>query len=289
LYKEYEPEVLKKLQNIELGMLVDFEQLCAKHDIDYFLCGGSLLGAVRHEAFIPWDDDIDIGMTRSHYDRFLHVAEHEYADKYSLINAEINPDFPCMFTKWYKRGTTFRDKDAVTTGYHAGIAIDIFCFDNVWDDNKRLRKQAIQAWTFSKLFILREISRPTILTGGVKGKIAMGISRIAHYMLKVLGISPEWLYHQAANAALCCRDTNTRRAAYLFDQSPYINMMKLADIYPTRFMEFEGVQVRVPNCPEAYLKVQYGNDYMTLPPVEKRHNHPPVELDFGSGDNNYDK
>jgi len=284
MYKEYEPEVLKKLQNIELDMLKDFDKLCTEHNIDYFLCGGTLLGAVRHGGFIPWDDDIDIGMTRAHYDRFLDVAKYEYADRYDLINAQLNPAFPCMFTKWYKKGTTFRDEDAITTGYNAGIAIDIFCFDNVWDDNKMLRKQAMRGWIFNKLFVLRKISRPTILTGGVKGKIAMAVSRIAHYLLKGMAISPHRLYQQANQAALCCRDLSTRRAAYLFDQSPYINMMRMVDIYPTRFMEFEGVQLRVPNHPEAYLKVQYGNDYMTLPPEDKRHNHPPVELDFGSGE-----
>lgn len=78
LYREYDPDVLKKLQKAEIEILKDFDALCDKYSIDYFVCGGTALGGVRHEGFIPWDDDIDIGMTRDDYERFLEVAETEY-------------------------------------------------------------------------------------------------------------------------------------------------------------------------------------------------------------------
>ena len=81
LYKEYEPERLKKLQEFELEMLKDFDELCQENSIEYFVCGGTALGGVRHDGFIPWDDDIDIGMTREHYNKFLQVAAKEYKRK----------------------------------------------------------------------------------------------------------------------------------------------------------------------------------------------------------------
>lgn len=143
LYKEYDPQVLKKLQRAEIEILKDFDALCGRHGIEYFVCGGTSLGGVRHGGFIPWDDDIDLGMTREHYDKFLQVAEKEYGDKYKMINPEIDPDFPVMITKWYRTGTVFRNQETVDLGLHIGIAIDLFCFDRVPDDVAGLRKQAL--------------------------------------------------------------------------------------------------------------------------------------------------
>jgi lipopolysaccharide cholinephosphotransferase len=281
MYQEYEPAILEKLQQIELSMLKDFHHLCEKHGIDYFLCGGSLLGAVRHQGFIPWDDDIDIGMTREHYEHFLEVAGKEEGSGYALINMRRNPKFPCMFTKWYKKDTRFQDKDAVEAGYEAGIALDIFCFDNIHEDPRKLRKQAMRAWSNGKLLILCSISNPTVLMSGVKGALIAVVSKVGYHTLQILGISPRYFYKKAEHAARCCEKKDTKWTGYLFDCNPYSNCMKRTDIYPTRKMIFEDILVRVPHNPKAYLKIQYGAGYMTLPPVEQRHNHPPVVLDFG--------
>lgn len=281
MYKDYDPQVLARLQRIELEMLRDFSALCEKHQIDYFGCGGTLLGAIRHGGFIPWDDDIDIGMTREHYDKFLAVAGQEYGDRYRLINTLINDAFPCMITKWYKTGTVFRDQDAVTTGYTAGIAIDIFCFDNVADELGELRKQAMRAWIWGKLLVLRAISSPTIYLDGITAKLTRGAARGANLLLKMLPLSTKYLFCKADHAASGYRDLKTGRVAFLFDPTPYTSMLKRSDIYPTRMLPFEDMMLRFPNRPEVYLATRYGNDYMTPPPVSKRHNHPPVELDFG--------
>ena len=106
LYKEYEPEVLRKLQKAEVEILKDFDALCEKHGIDYFVCGGTAIGGVRHQGFIPWDDDIDIGMTREDYEHFLKVADSEYGDKYGVINPDRDSSFPAILTKWYRKGNS---------------------------------------------------------------------------------------------------------------------------------------------------------------------------------------
>ena len=150
LYKEYEPEVLKKLQRAEVEILKDFDELCQKHGIDYFVCGGTAIGGVRHQGFIPWDDDIDLGMTREHYEHFLEVAEQEYGEKYKIVNADTNPDFPVTLTKWYRTGTVFRNEEMINLDLHIGIAIDIFCFDNVADELPKFRRQAMRALDLGK-------------------------------------------------------------------------------------------------------------------------------------------
>lgn len=282
LYKDYEPETLKRLQAVELEILQDFVDLCEEHQIDYFGCGGTLLGAVRHKGFIPWDDDLDFGMTREDYDKFLSVADYAYNGKYRVINPRNDDAFQEMISKWYKVGTRFRDRDAIVTGHQAGIGIDICCFDNVADDNKALRRQAMRAWTYGKLFILRKIARPTLYVYGIKKKILEGILFVGHLFLRLIHISPKFLYNKATKAAMTYKGQKTKRIAYLFDPTPYTSMLNREDIYPTKFLEFENIKVRFPKKPKAYLARRYGEDYMTLPPVDKRHNHPPVELDFGT-------
>ena len=280
-YQAYEPETLKKLQAVEVEMLKDFASLCEEHGIDYFGIGGTLLGAVRHQGFIPWDDDIDIGMTVEHYEHFLQVADGAFDGKYKLINFDINNNFPNMFTKWYKTGTVFRDNDAMAMGYSTGIFIDIFRFDNAPDDGKQLRSQAMKAWILSKLFILSLLSNPIIMAYGIKAKVMKLASKIIYRLLKIIRISPRTLYDKANQASLAYEAQETQRVTYIFDMKPYLNLIKRSDIYPTQFMTFEDIKIRFPHNPEAYLNVCYGSDYMTLPPEDKRHNHPPTELDFG--------
>lgn len=280
LYKEYEPERLKKLQEFELEMLNDFDELCQENSIEYFVCGGTALGGVRHDGFIPWDDDIDIGMTREHYNKFLQVAAKEYKRKYRVINPEINSDFPVILTKWYNKNTVFQNQEYMKLGIKLGIAIDIFCFDNIADDKRELKKQAMRAWTFGKLLILRSISDPINYVGGWKSKLIHFAAIIANCGLRLLHISPKWLYKQADKAVRKYEDEQTKRVAYLFDPTPYTSVVRRDDIYPTVRRKFENIELSFPHHVENYLKRRYGDNYMELPPEDSRHNHAPEILKF---------
>ncbi|MEF2879309.1 MAG: LicD family protein [Blautia sp.] len=281
LYKEYEPEVLRKLQKAEVEILKDFDALCEKHGIDYFVCGGTAIGGVRHQGFIPWDDDIDIGMTREDYEHFLKVADSEYGDKYGVINPDRDSSFPAILTKWYRKGTLFRNQEMIDLGLSIGIAIDIFCFDNVADDVKSLKKQGMRAWVWSKLLILRQIGSPSLYVEGWKAKLTLLASRLIHGILKALHLSPSFLYQKAIREAEKYRDVHTKRVGYLFDPTPYTSIINKKDIYPTVKRKFEDIELRFPCRVEKYLERRYGKDYMNLPPEDKRHNHAPEELDFG--------
>ena len=281
LYREYDPDVLKKLQKAEIEILKDFDALCDKYSIDYFVCGGTALGGVRHEGFIPWDDDIDIGMTRDDYERFLEVAETEYGNRYGIVNADTNSDFPVILTKWYRTGTVFKNEEMQKLGLDIGIAIDVFCFDNVADYTKALRKQAISAWTWGKLMVLRQVGAPTIYVAGWKAKLTLLVSGLAHGVLKTLHIPTGLFYKRALKAAMRYRKVHTKRVAYLFDPTPYTSVINKEDIFPTVKRKFEDIQLRFPCHVEKYLERRYGKDYMELPPEDQRHNHAPEELDFG--------
>ncbi len=93
---------LKKLQKLELEMLLKIVDICEKNNITYYLFGGTLIGAVRHEGFIPWDDDIDLGMPRPDYEKFLEIAESELGENYDLLTPFKNPKYQFSFSKVIK-------------------------------------------------------------------------------------------------------------------------------------------------------------------------------------------
>ena len=106
-YKEYDKETLTKVHEIELELLNEFVRICDKHNLTYFLVGGTLLGAVRHSGFIPWDDDIDVGMPRVDYDKFINIAKNELKNDYLLDSVETDKNYFLPFAKILKRNTLF--------------------------------------------------------------------------------------------------------------------------------------------------------------------------------------
>lgn len=276
----YDDKVLKKLQKIELAILKEFNEICEHNDLEYFLCGGSAIGAMRHGGFIPWDDDIDVGMNRTDYNKFLEIAKKEYSDRYTIVNNETNPGYPLMNTRWGLNGTQFVPEDFKGVDGDFGIFLDIFCFDNIPDDDKKMRHQATRAWFWGKLLVLSGVSTPVLYIDGLKKIIVLAVSKIMHYILKFLHLKPRLFYNQAKKYMLKYDEVETTRMAYMFDPERFTSIVNKADIYPTRKVQFESIIVRVPKEVERYLEVRYG-DYMSIPSEDKRHNHPPYILEFG--------
>lgn len=279
--KIYDDVILKKLQQIELEILKEFDLICEENSLQYFLCGGSAIGVIRHQGIIPWDDDIDVGMNRKDYDKFLEIALKEYSNRYTVVNNETNPNFPLMNTRWGLNGTQFVTEDLKEINGDFGIFLDIFCFDNIPDDDKSMKKQGTKAWFFGKLLVLSGVKTPVLYIDGWKKKLILGISRVIHNTFKLLHIKPSIFYNRAKKYAIQYENIETKRMAYMFDPQRFTSIVEKADVYPTKKMMFSGFEAQVPHKIEAYLKKRYG-DFMTVPPVEKQHNHPPYILNLGN-------
>ena len=107
--KEYDDETLSQLHEVQIEILDEFVKICEKHQLSYSLVGGTLLGAIRHKGFIPWDDDIDVGLLREDYDKFIKIAKEELSDKYYLDCFEYNKDYYLPFAKIKKNNTIFNE------------------------------------------------------------------------------------------------------------------------------------------------------------------------------------
>lgn len=280
LYKEYDPETLQKLKNMELEILKDFQELCNRHNLDYFAGGGTAIGAVRHQGMIPWDDDIDVNLIRKDYELFLKYAKEEYNDKYEIMNAEESELYPLMSTRWMRRGTKFKEEGFKDLDLNLGVFLDVYCFDNVPDDDKKMRKQGRKVWFLNKLMILKAVEKPVLYFGGWKAKFVYFASYIVHHLMNIFHISNRFLYTQVKKELTKYNGEKTQRIAYYFDPTPFTSVIRYDDTFPTRVVPFDNGEMRVGNHVERYLERRFG-DYMTLPPEDKRHNHPPYEFDLG--------
>ena len=118
--------VLRRLQLTQLEILKVFDQFCRQNDLKYSLYAGSLLGAVRHKAFIPWDDDLDVCMSRNEYESFIKLWKKAPPPGYILQNKENTPSFCQSFSKIRKDHTTFLQEKREGEKYHTGIFLDVF-------------------------------------------------------------------------------------------------------------------------------------------------------------------
>lgn len=120
---------LRKLQLVELEILNEFVRICEAHSLQYYLVGGTLLGAVRHKGFIPWDDDIDVAMPREDYDSFAQIAPQELNSQYFYQSPETDPYYFLTYAKIRKNGTKVYEERFKYAKFHKGIFIDIFPLD----------------------------------------------------------------------------------------------------------------------------------------------------------------
>lgn len=119
-------EILEKLHVVEVEILDIFVWICNKYNLKYYLCYGTLIGVIRHQGFIPWDDDIDVAMPLEDYNKFVKIAQSELGDKYFLQNDKTDKYFGRCFSKIRKNGTAFYSKGDKNEKKHHGIFIDVF-------------------------------------------------------------------------------------------------------------------------------------------------------------------
>ena len=124
-FNEYDPETLKHLQDVYLMMLKDFIKVCDENQIEYYLDGGSALGAVRHQGFIPWDDDIDIILFRDEYNRLIEILEKLPQDKYELLSSKNKKCYCRLHSQWNLKGTKTEAYYDMNTDFTLGICLDI--------------------------------------------------------------------------------------------------------------------------------------------------------------------
>lgn len=274
----YEDDVLRNLQLVELGILEDVDRVCREYGIPYFLDSGSALGAARHGGFIPWDDDIDIGMLREDYDRFLDVAPHALGPRYEVSEPLTNDRHSAMFAKAWLKGTKFYTVETLDAGLKQGVGIDVMPYDVLGADEKTARKQQKDCRLLQMVLYLYHSKNVVVPHGGALGKLERAVCCVAHGMLRAFG-SHERIVARFQKAALA----GSSRPGDSWMCMSYVSIGKFPTdaLIPVGTCAFEGGAFPVPADLERYLSIMFG-DWQTLPPVEERRQHAPIELDTGT-------
>lgn len=253
--------ILQQLHTVLFEILCEFDRICRKHHIQYFLDSGTALGAVRHGGFIPWDDDIDVGMLRHEYEKFLIVAQNELSDKFFLLSPESDSAYMKYHAKLVKRNTIFPEKGTDNLK-HRGIYIDIFPFDKVSEDSMT-RKNVIRKVLLVRNFI--RLKRTNNNGDGFSLKILCFLLKIIPLRLLESYQKKLWNhYNHTSSKYVTCY---------------FYKMLVGRDLYfpisamsPSIETNFEGRTFMIMNGYNKYLKIMY-NDYMQLPPEDKRTCH----------------
>lgn len=280
----YNEEELDKIHSFEMGILKDFIKICEDNDLKYFAFAGTGIGAIRHQGFIPWDDDIDVALPRKDFEKFITIVEKEMGDKYYVLNTEHCENFPLTSTRLCIRGTRFVEKAFMKVDAPLGIFLDIYAYDNLADDEVLYKMQVWEAWFWSKLLILRSIEKPFLYQSGIKATIITAICVVIHKAMCKMNISKKWLFERCKKACTRYNNKKTRRFGYPCDTNPYWNTLYKNKTFPVSKWQFEDIQLAFPKDMEGMLHNFYGDTYMQMPPVEKRKTHFPYILDFGDGE-----
>lgn len=247
---------VKEMQKIILEMLKLFLEICQKNKLRYFLIDGSCLGAVRHKGFIPWDDDIDIGMPRKDYDIFLKIAQHELPDGYFLQFNETDKHYVCTFAKIRNSNTTFIEKSVSHLDINHGVFLDIFPLDGYKES--------------TILNILKTKYSFGILKFIKPSSFMYSFRRFLHNLLLLNFCMNYEKYRDKMDKII---------KKYDYDGNDLIQIYCGAwEIVPREYFgtgiegEFEGLKVMLPEKYDLYLTNVYG-DYMKLPPEDERVTH----------------
>ena len=250
---------IDEIKEVELGVMDYIHNICREKGINYSLAYGSLLGAVRHRGFIPWDDDLDIALKRDQYDKLYQAILEDNNSIYKVVSWGNDSRYPYPFYRVYDSRTVY-ENNYIQNDIELGICVDVFPFDDYKDVNKEI----------TKLDMYRRLSVYTLY--GIRNKEA-GIKNIIRYlMLVAFRLTRVKTWNKKLND--CSKvPVNSEYIDYLMESKKYSTKIDAKALDQVVEFKFEDRVYNIPTDYDHILTTIYGADYMEIPPIEKRIQH----------------
>ena len=247
---------VKQIREVEIEILDYVVEICEKNNIEYYLDFGTLLGAIRHEGFIPWDDDIDIAMPRKDYEKFLEICQNIKSPTFFLQTCRTDKEYYQNFAKMRNSDTTFIENNMKHLNFNHGIYIDIFPIDSFPE------KSLLQ---YLKLAVAVSINKMCTLTKNPYAFMPYRIAKIIQLLFKPIKVT-------AYNGIIDKILRNNKQSKYLYSLENGFDFNKIiqtALLKEKTMHKFEMKEYKIPKNFDDYLKILYG-DYMQFPPANER-------------------
>lgn len=243
---------VKEIQKVSYDILLEIDRICKKYDIGYMLVAGTALGAVRHQGFIPWDDDLDIGMTRHDYERFIEALKEDLPEDYYFHCFETDPKYNVVIPqmKIRKKNTYIKEVNFLLRNKCEGngLFVDVFVYDHISD--KAYINNLFRCFMYPYAYLLM--------------------------LLDNLGLNPILLKKGFVNSAKWFSEKNKHSKTWGYSMTWVFSPLKRQheyqeeDLFPYVNWQFENGMFPLAHNADAFLKIEIGEGYMTPPPKNKQ-------------------
>jgi len=254
---------IEAIHQVELELLAEFQRICEQNKLNYFLIGGSLLGAIRHHGFIPWDDDVDIGMLRSDYDKLLKILPRQLTKSYYFLQTPwSDPHYGLSYAKLLDERFIIQERFNYNNA-KSGLFIDIFPFDTVPLGKVERSLQMVNFKLANDQLLLKLnyslIPMPEKIALSAKEKVKAKLDDIEQLKAKREEIMRQY------NVDDLLPEVKNLASQYSYDKEVFAKaeLKKLIDV------DFAGLKLKAPKSYDAILQQMYGN-YLQLPPKEQQ-------------------
>lgn len=246
----------KKLM-IEILKYID--GICVENGLEYYMVAGTLLGAIRHKGFIPWDDDIDIIMTKEDRKKLIDIISNDNNERFGILDRSVDPNYPLELSKVIMKDTIcILNEELKSVQAKSEIFVDVFTMDFFEKETSKKYRKYVRLFENARKKVIIDSLQPGAF------KSALKVFRVVSKVVVPFDVVK---FYKKKNCV-----ENGEYAGFAIEQSSDF-ICRYEDIYPLKRIQFEDVMVLAPSNPEKILLNQYGETYMQLPPEDKRITH----------------
>lgn len=254
-------------QQYLLQLLKEIDEICKKHNLRYVMAGGSLIGVVRNEGFIPWDDDVDIYMPRDDWDKFVALAETELPPERAVQCVDVDRNYTNTFPRYASTDTCAIHRHQIIGKDKAGEIVDVLTLDPIPVDDKEYEKYRTHLMIYSELVNI-------VVVFGNRWEIPARL--YFKYLMSYLFLGKDKTLKKLEKIMFSYKEEDCDRYAMRWGGCPFL--FDKDEMFPVKYRKFEGLDVMVPNRISDYLIWHYGDEWSYIPPHGERESHDAVEF-----------